>query len=302
VAENPAHHRYWFPRVDGMISLYPSSHRKPLDDVRVRKALSLAIDRELLVQVAMYGYTGPADATGLDDGFASWRDPVAPEDQWTRHDPAAAERLLDEAGCTRPRAGAVRRCAGAPMELTLLTVSGWSDWVRAGQVVARNLAAIGVTVRVRTYDFAAWFNRLQRGEFDLSIAWTEPGANPYPVYRALMSSQLVQPVGEPAPRNWHRFGDAEADAALAAFERTLDPVEQRRLASVVQRRFVALAPVIPLFPSPSWAAFNTSRITGFPEADNAYSRPTPNKMPECLLVLTHLTPRAAAPAPQQAAH
>jgi peptide/nickel transport system substrate-binding protein len=58
------------------------------------------------------------------------------------------------------------------------------------------------------------------------------------------------------------------------------------------RRFVAVAPVIPLFPSPSWAEYNTSRIVGFPDAGDPYARPTPNRMPECLLILTRLAPRA----------
>jgi len=291
VAGAPDRHHYWFPLIDGMIVLYPNTTRAPLDDARVRKALSLAIDRQLLVEVAMYRYTGPADPSGLDDSFAAWRDPAATAAaDWVRHDAEAAARMLDEAGCPRVGDG-VRRCHGRPLELTLQTVSGWSDWVRAAQVIARDLAKIGVAVRVRTYDFTAWFDRLQRGDYQLSIGWTEPGPTPYPFYRALMASDLIRPIGEAAPRNWHRFADAEADAALAGFERALDPAEQRRLAAALQRRFATAAPVIPLFPSPSWAEYSTTRFTGFPTAEVPYARPSPNRQPETLLVLTRLRPR-----------
>ena len=48
---------------------------------------------------------------------------------------------------------------------------------------------------------------------------------------------------------------------------------------------------------PSWAEFSTARFEGFPDADHPYARPTPNRQPECLLVLTRLTPRAAEVAP-----
>jgi len=291
VGRNPAHHRYWFPLIDSMIALYPNAARPPFDDVRVRKALSLALDRERIVRVAMYGYTRPADPTGLDDSFASWRMPVAPADDWVHHDEAAAARLLDEAGCVRPPGGGVRRCASGPLALTIETVAGWSDWVRAAQVIARNLERVGVEARVRTYDYTVWFDHLQRGDYTLSIAWTESGPTPYVFYRALLASDQVRPLGEAASRNWERLGDREADAALAAYEATTDPDEQRRLIEVLERRFVATAPIIPLFPSPSWAEFNTARFTGFPDAEHPDARATPNKPPETLLVLTRLTPR-----------
>jgi peptide/nickel transport system substrate-binding protein len=289
--ENPEHHKWWFPRVDGMIALYPNHTRKPLDDVRVRKALSLAVDRDLLVEVAMNGYTVPAHPTALDESFIGWRDPEAEKAGWVRHDPDAAEAMLDEAGCPRGEDGR-RRCGGVPLELTIESVSGWSDWVRAAQVIARGLEAVGVGARVRTYDFANWFDRLQRGSYDLSVSWTETGPTPYSLYRALMSSSELRPVGTLANRNWERYSDPEADAALVAMESALDPALQRELVVQLQRRFVAAAPVIPLFPSPSWAQYNTSRVTGFPDAADPYARPTPNRMPECLLILTRLAPRA----------
>lgn len=291
VGADREHHHYWFPRVDGTIVLYANTKQPPLDDVRVRKALSLAIDRELLVDVAMYGHTRPSDASGLDDGLVSWRDPRATADEdWGRHDPNAASKLLDAAGCTRGRDG-LRSCNGIRLEVTLQTVAGWSDWVRAAQVIARDLARIGVAARVRTHDFTAWFDRLQRGDYALSLGWTESGPTPYPFYRGLMSSEAVRPVGTASARNWNRFGDPQADAALTAFEHSLDPVQQRRLAGAMTKRFAETAPVIPLFPSPSWAEYSTVRFVGFPSADDPYARPTPNRQPECLLVLTKLRPR-----------
>jgi peptide/nickel transport system substrate-binding protein len=289
VGADREHHQYWFPRVDGTIVLYANTTLPPLDDVRVRKALSLAIDRQLVVDVALYGHSQPSDASGLDDGLAAWRGPRTGDD-WVRHDPIAAAKLLDEAGCIRGIDG-VRSCKGVRLEVTLQTVSGWSDWVRAAQVIARDFAKIGVAARVRMHDFTAWFDHLQRGDYALSLGWTESGPTPYPFYRGLMSSEAVRPLGTPSARNWNRFGDAQADAALAAFERALDPVEQRQLAGAMAQRFADTAPVIPLFPSPSWAEYSTARFTGFPSATDPYARPTPNRQPECLLVLTKLRPR-----------
>jgi peptide/nickel transport system substrate-binding protein len=293
VAADPAHRRFWFPQVGATVFLYAQTARAPWSDRRVRQALSMAIDRTRLVEVAMYGYARPADGTGLSDAFAGWRDPEAAAAPWARHDPIEAARLLEAAGFTRPDPEGPRvDAAGDPLEAELLVVAGWSDWVRAAQVVARELAGLGVRVAVRTLDFSPWFERVQTGDFDLAIGWSSEGATPWSLYRGLMSSHTRRPLGTAAPTNWHRYASPEADALLAAFERATEPAEQRRIAVDLQRRFALEAPAIPLFPSPSWGVANTRRFHGFPDADAPWGQLSPNAAPECLRVLTRLRPRA----------
>lgn len=298
VARKPEHHHYWFPLTGSTVFLYANTTRPPFDDIRVRKALSMGVDRDLLVDVAAYRYSRPADATGLSDAYAAWRNAeVVAAGDWVRHDPERANALLDEAGLARGADGIRRGPDGARLRYEILTVSGWSDWVRAAQVIARGYAALGIEATVRTYDFGAWFERVQKGQFDLSIGWSSEGATPYIFYRTLMSSATKKPVGEVAGANWHRYASVTADSALAAFERAVDPAAQRRLVDDLQRLFALEAPAIPLYPNPSWAEYNTSRFEGFPSPDNPYCDPSPNKFDrgEVLLVLTALAPRGGTP-------
>lgn len=294
VGRRPEHHRYWFPLTGSSIFLYPNTTRAPFDDARVRKALSMAIDRDLLVDVALYRYSRPADATGLSDAYTAWRSAtIAASGDWVRHDVARAGALLDSAGCRLGADGVRRRPDGTPLKYEILTVAGWSDWVRAAQVIARGLSAAGVQTSVRTYDFSAWFQRVQEGNFDLSLGWSFEGPTPYLFYRWLMSSATVKPVGEAAMGNWHRYGSPSADRALTAFEREPDPAAQKQLADALQQIFVDEAPAIPLYPNPSWAEYNTRRFSGFPSREDPFADPSPNKFDrgEVLLVLTSLTPR-----------
>ena len=293
VGRDPAHHAYWFPLTGTSIFLYANTLRPPFDDVRVRKALSMAIDRRLLVDVALHRYTRPADATGLSDAYAGWRDPEAARGDWVLLDVARAGALLDEAGHRRGAGGLRRLPDGRPWRYEILTVSGWSDWVRAAQVIARNLRAVGVDASVKTYDFGAWFQLVQEGRFDLTLGWSFEGPTPYTFYRWLMASSTVKPIGTLSLANWHRYGSPAADRLLGAFEREADPAGQRRISAELQRVFSAEAPAIPLYPNPSWAEFNTRRVTGFPTADRPYADPSPNKFDrgETLLVLTELEPR-----------
>ena len=152
------------------------------------------------------------------------------------------------------------------------------------------MQALGIDANVRPAEFSAWFSGLQRGDFDLAVSWSTDGPTPYAFYRWLLSPDTVLPVGEVSAGNWHRFDNPEAKQALDAFERTADPAEQRELINQVQRRFAETLPAIPLFPNPQWAAFSTRRFEGFPTQDNPYASPSPNPLPNALLVLTALRP------------
>ncbi|XXY49084.1 ABC transporter substrate-binding protein [Sorangium sp. So ce269] len=291
VAKDPAHHHYWFPLVGGTATLYPNSTRKPFDDVRVRKAISMAIDRDQIVKIAADNYTHGADATGLDDSYERFRSEKAvAAGDWVKLDVQRANQILDEAGYPRGADG-VRTRNGKPLRFEINVVSGWSDWVRAVQIITQNLQSVGIEATMRAYDFSAFHEALQKGMFDMSMGWTTVEPTPYNFYRDLMSAALVKPVGEMSARNWHRFGAREADTLFHAFEAATDPAEQKRILEALQMIFVQTAPVIPLFKNPSWGEYSTKRFTGFPTMENPYAKLTPNNPPEYLLVLTELRPR-----------
>ena len=292
VKRAPADYHYWFPLVAGTVFLYTNTTKAPFNDVRLRKAVSMAIDRAQIVKVAMYDYTRPSDATGLCDAYARWRSESAvAAGDWVKHDMARAERLLDEAGYPRGEGGVRQGPGGAPLKLDVNVVTGWSDWVRAAQIVTQNLRRVGVAATLKAYDFSAYFEKLQKGDFDLSMGWSIEGPTPYSFYFELMASQTAKPVGQLAATNWNRFTSTEADALFHEFEATDDPEVQRRLQDRMQMLFVENAPSIPLFPNPSWGEFSTARFEGFPDKANPYAKLSPNNPPEYLLVLTELRPK-----------
>ncbi|PTL82165.1 ABC transporter substrate-binding protein [Vitiosangium sp. GDMCC 1.1324] len=292
VDKDKEHNHYWFPLVGNTTTLYVNNAKKPFDDVRVRKAISMAIDREQIVKVAMYGYTRPADATALSDAHKSWFNPQALESgDWTKLDLAKANALLDEAGYKKGPDGIRVGPDKKPLHFEVNVVTGWSDWVRAAQIIAQNLKAVSIDATLKTYDFSPWFERLQKGEYDLSMGWTSEEPTPYHFYRDLMGTETLRPVGEISARNWGRFGSKEADALLRAFEATNDSAEQKKLAGQMQVLFVQNAPAIPLFPGPSWGEYSSRRFTGFPNKDNPYAKLTPNSPTEYLIVLTEVKPK-----------
>ncbi|HEY6722473.1 MAG TPA: ABC transporter substrate-binding protein [Polyangiaceae bacterium] len=294
VGKDREHRGYFFPRVEGTVILYTNTRRQPLGDVRVRKALSMAIDREKIVKVAMHGYTRPSDATGLSDLYAKWKDPeVVKQSAWVSYDPQGAARLLDAAGVRLASDGARRLPNGKPFAVEINCVAGWSDWILAAQIIVKNYQSLGIVASLKNYSWSAWYQRLSGGEYDLSLSWSSGDDTPYEFYRRQMSTDTLKPDGVSTDHNWQRFGDPEVDRLLRQFEGTSDADEQRRISRALQQKFVDNAPSIPLFPGLAWGEYNSARFKGFPTAENPYAPLSPHKiagLPNFNMVLRELEP------------
>jgi peptide/nickel transport system substrate-binding protein len=294
VSKDPANHGYWFPPLGGTIMLYLNTTRKPFDDVNVRKAISMAVDRSQIVQIAMYDYTKPADITGLSDAYPNFKvaDPTSLGTNWATLNVDEANKMLDAAGLTKGSDG-IRMVDGKPMRYEINVVTGWTDWVSACQIMAQNLKAVGIDASVKPYDFTAWLDRVQKAEFDMSIGWSSGGATPYQYYRDQMSKLSFREPGTVAGANWHRYVSAKADDLLAQFAATSDAAQQKSIAEQLQRTFADEAPAVPLFPGPMWYEYNTTRFTGFPTADDPYAHGSffHQSSPEQLIVMTTVKPK-----------
>ena len=132
---------------------------------------------------------------------------------------------------------------------------------------------------------------MQKGEFELAIGWAEKGTTPYALYKGMMSSEYLQPIGETADVNWHRFSVASADSLFRKYEQTSDQNEITEIIYELQHLFIEHAPSLPLFAEASWAECNTKYFTNFPSKENPYATLSPNYPPENLLVLVNLKRR-----------
>jgi peptide/nickel transport system substrate-binding protein len=298
VSKDPEHNKYWFQLIGAMVFLYFNTTEVPFNDAAVRKALSQAIDRDKIVKIAIFDYSVPGHPTGLSDGFAKWRlKGELPAGYWTGFNPVAAERALDELGFKKDADGKRHLPSGEKWTFDVNVVSGWSDWVRAAMIIVKSLNAIGIDAKLKTLDFAAWFEKVQRGEFAASLGWALDTTDPFHYYRWLMSGETVLPVGQLAAGNWHRFADPKADKVLAKLSQTFEENEKKNLIFDLQRIFMADAPALPLFPNPAWGEAHTKIFEGFPSPENPYAVLSPNYIPEILQVLTNVRPLDVASRP-----
>jgi peptide/nickel transport system substrate-binding protein len=294
VAKDPTNNHYYFVGGDG-ISLMINSTLKAFEDPNIRKAISMGIDRAMIVKVAMFNYIPVADATGLGDTYKVWKDQAAIDaGTWMVYDPAKANAALDAAGYTRGSDGTRVDKDGNPMKYNLIVPSGWTDWISACQIISQNMTELGISINLTTPEETAWTDSVTKGDFEWALGWGSGGPTPYNFYRGQMSKLTAQPVGESANENWTRFVSPEADVLLDQFAKTSDLTEQKSIMAQIEMLFVDLAPVLPLFPGPDWYEYSTLRFTGWPSQDNNYAPGVPyaySPYNATLIVLTTITPK-----------
>ncbi|MCM5681598.1 ABC transporter substrate-binding protein [Schlegelella sp. S2-27] len=128
-----------------------NNKRKPLDDVRVRRAIAAAIDRKALIDGAMDGFGTPI-GSHMVPSDAGYVDLTAVNP----HNPDKARALLKEAG------------VATPLNLTL-TLPPPQYARKGGEIVAAQLAKVGIVAKIENVEWAQWLSGTFKGNFDLTI-------------------------------------------------------------------------------------------------------------------------------------
>ena len=210
-------------------------HFPPFADVRVRRALTHALDRELLTKTILDGLApvahGPIQPV-------SW----AYTDAITRYafDPGRARALLDEAGW-KTGANGIRERDGRVLAFTLITQAGYTIRENMAQAIERQLRDVGVDVTVQLHDGTAisalWFE----GRFDAMLHWWQMPSDPE------LTTFFAADRTPPAGRNINYYRDDELTRLLYASDRTVDRDERTRLLHRAQAILSDAAPEIPLY-------------------------------------------------------
>ena len=238
-----------------------------LGDRRVREAIALAIDRETILRHLLHG--SATLATGL-----------LPPGHWAYEasvptygpDREAARRLLDQAGRPDPEGH------GPRLRLTYKTSTSELALQQAA-ILQEQLAAIGVELVIRAYEWPTFYDDLKAGRFQLVVSnWTE--ITDPDIYRLRFHSAFRPPAGF----NRGGYASREADALIERGVATADERERRRIYGELQRILARDLPYVVLWHRDVVVA-RRERVRGF--------RLTPGADFQALRGVT-LAPRPAA--------
>src|SRR5262249_37819466 len=144
--------------------------KKPFNDVRVRKAISMAIDKKAIID-AVYLSSGVAAKNPIPPSLWSYNDAVKDDP----FDPAAAKRLLAEAGYPNGLANGMETAQGAMPGQRPYNPNA----KRIGELMQADLAKSGVKAAIRSFEWGEYRKRLQEGEHQMGmLGWTGDNGDP----------------------------------------------------------------------------------------------------------------------------
>lgn len=291
VSKDPQNHKIWAPGVLGIHGLYLNTTIKPFDDVKLRQAMNMVINRADIFNQAEAGYFHPQidSVTGLPNGAGDAF--IAPEykDKKLTPDVAGAKALLQGAGY-KLNGTTLTDPSGKPVKIKLSDPAPWSDYQTSLEIIKTNLAEIGIQATVEKPNQDVWDQSVQKGQFEASMRWTNGGATPYDIYQTVMDGDLLKPIGTAAQQgNFGRFKSPEATAALKAYANATSDADRTTAMNAIQKVFVEQAPMLPVGSDNVGGAYSTKNWTGWPSDADPYAGMQPTQ-PYALDVVLHLKP------------
>ena len=197
------------------------NHRtKPLDDVRVRQALSHAIDRDFVLRRLWFGVGKPATSP-----VASTTRFYDPASKLPGYDPKAASALLDAAGL-KPDARGIR------FTLKHLTLPYGEVWTRLAEYLRTALKAVGIELVLESSDAGSWARRVADWDYDTTVNFLYQYGDPtLGVERTYVSSNIQKILFT----NTGGYKNEKVDALFAEARAAADPAVRQRAFSDVQR-------------------------------------------------------------------
>ncbi len=187
---------------EGETILSINNTKPPFDDVRVRRAVAHAIDRQAIIDGAMFGFGTP-----IGSHFAPHHPAYVDLTGTYPHDPAKARALLQEAGVEN-------------LKVTLkLPPPAYAR--RGGEIVAAQLKDAGIEAEIIPVEWAQWLEQVFRGnDFDLTIvSHTEP-----------------QDIGIYAREKYYfNYASPKFNAVIDDLTKSSDPAERNALLGEAQR-------------------------------------------------------------------
>ncbi|WP_371402916.1 ABC transporter substrate-binding protein [Kribbella sp. NBC_00662] len=276
---------YWFPPTAN-VALVPNNDpsRPATSKLAVRQALAYAIDREQVSKIGESGYQPAANQTGVvTPTFDKYFDKDALTTAgYDKPNVEKAKQLLQSAGYS----------SSNPLKLSVITVTGYTDWDASLAVIKQNLAAVGIELSVQDLQQQSYNQKLYTGDYDLAYSSLSGGPTPYYELRQLLYSKNTAPIGKQANSNYSRYSNPEVDKLFDQYA-SADPDTQVKLIKQISSFMIKDVPLIPTTESVDWYQYNTKDIEGWPTQDNPYAQPAPYNIPDAGQVLTNLYSKSA---------
>ena len=251
------------------LQLTLNTRSEPLSDVRVRQAILHAIDRDAIADTAVGRKTAeladPWNSLIFSPGQRGDQQPFA-----DRFDVDEANRLLDEAGWTRPDDTVFRRRDGQDLALDIVLLND-ADGVNTALAIEDDLQAIGIDVTGLPGTTELTNDRLNTGTFDLLLQFRLFNSDPLATELSFGSDGCPPTVpgctGVANGVNVGAFSEPTIDELFAQATLVGDPTARAAAFAAIDEQLLAAVPAVPLYVEPAFTAY-ADDVVGIEMAPN----------------------------------
>jgi peptide/nickel transport system substrate-binding protein len=296
VAKNPSTNHVWlstapYMAANNVVTMWFNTTKAPLNDPKVRQAISYAINRQQLATQGESNYEAPATSSS---GLLLPADQSLVSSQYASDLPAAgdaakAASILSSDGWTM--SGGKWTKDGQKLSFTLIDPSNFTDYYTDIQLIATQLNAQGFSVTAQGIagGYAPWNTDVENGNFDATLHWSA-GPLPYTAFDQWMDSATTTSLGTAASGDWGRFNSAAAQTALNQLAAASSATAQQAAVGSLEQVMSTQVPETPLLYGALWAEWSTKNYVGWPSQASPYSDPGPSNNQDVEFVILHLTP------------
>lgn len=213
--------------------------RAPFDDVRMRKALSLLVDRDAIAESIYLGYASPTS------NILNYSTPFYKEFA-VEYDVEQAKALIDEV------------LGGEKVTLKYLIQQDSTEQKAEAELIAALLQEVGVDVTIESYDWATIKEMMKNGDYDMARAQQGlSNMEAITIFKRFMYSTGDQNVNYSLGVN-----DAEIDALIDGADAQIDLAKRQEAYDRLQEISVERQPVLPLYNERTLMVYN-KKLTGY---------------------------------------
>ncbi|PSW13890.1 ABC transporter substrate-binding protein [Photobacterium sanctipauli] len=292
-------YKYWLPPTSTINMMFNFKANDPevrdvFHRVEFRRAVSMSLQRQLLIDIAAFGQGEPSTfASGMSQRFSSWADPVVTEKYlpYMTYNANLARDWLDVLNVTDKNGDGWRQLpSGKPLHLTLLTPNGWSDFNTTALLISEMMEQIGIQVTPVQLDFNPFVERLTLGDYDLALTNYPQGPTPFKYFDSAFNSTYQSPQ---YPRYaMHFYQNPRVDELLTQFPIASSALQRLAIIRELNQIIASEQVTVPLYNTVQFYQYNTTRFEGWFSESNPVASPLVwPQAPERLLHVLSLKPK-----------
>ena len=284
-------HAVWFAGVNTN-SLEPNLKTWPMNQLAVRKAVSLAIDRNAISKTGESGLEPVAtNASGIVlPNFASDLAPAVKHDTLSGNaNPKAADAVLKAAGYTLK--GGFYALKGKVVDITISDPADYTDYAEDDKIMVANLEAAHMKASFNGVADTAWYASLANQTYGSATShWSNSSIQMYGVYQGWLQSSLsAAGTNNAASGDFEGLQNPTINKELRTLSAATTSAATLKAIAPIETYVANNLPIIPTVYGASFDEYNSGAFTGWPSASNPYEEGQPQQ-PNNEVVVLHLKP------------